>query len=237
MGVTSSLTSEHVARTGIKRPVLLWSALMAIPLIAVFAFAVLQPIKVRPRIGLAPGYIFTDQNGASLTSEDLRGKFVFYNFTYTGCTTPCPQTSETMKIVQEMAGRIDTGGLPLALVTISLDPTHDTPERLQNYAKQVGADTNRWHFVTGEPDQVKNVVGGGFGMYYTPNDKGSITFDPMFVMVDGNGIMRAIYREAAPDPAIIERDLGLVVAEVKNSSGPGKLVYETAHLFLCYPKQ
>ncbi len=55
------------------------------------------------------------------------------------------------------------------------------------------------------------------------------------VMVDGNGIMRAIYKRNLPDIQTVERDLMLVVAEVTNSEGPGKLVYEAAHLFLCYP--
>lgn len=236
MGATSSLTPEQGNRVFTRRPALLWSVLLAIPLLAIVAFAVLQPVKVRPRIGLAPGFIFTDQNGAELTSEDLRGKFVFYNFTYTGCGAGCPQTSATMQAMQELSTQIDTGGQPVELVTVSLDPANDTPARLRSYAQQLGADTTRWHFVTGEPEQLKNVVGGGFGMFYEPDGKGGFRFEPMYVLVDGNGLKRAIYRDAAPDPAILKRDLGLVVDELKNSTGPGKLVYETAHLFLCYPK-
>jgi protein SCO1/2 len=79
------------------------------------------------------------------------------------------------------------------------------------------------------------VIGAGFGIFYQPDAAGGFTFDPALVMVDGNGITRAIYKRNLPDIQTIERDLMLVVAEVKNSEGPGKLVYEAAHLFLCYP--
>lgn len=221
----------------LRRPAILWSALFVIPLVAVIAFAVLQPVKVRPRIGLAPGFVFTDQNGNQLTSEDLRGKFALYNFTYTRCTAPCPQTAETMRQVQDLADQIDTGGIPLELVTVSFDPAHDTAGALTAYAAQVGADTSRWHFVTGTADRLKDVIGRGYSVYYAPDAGGGFTFDPAFVLVDGNGIMRAKYETATPDLGAITRDIKLVVDEVQNSTGAGKLVYEAAHLFLCYPKQ
>jgi protein SCO1/2 len=229
--------SHRAWLANLRRPALLWSALLIIPVIAIVAFAVLQPVKVRPRIGLAPGFVFTDQNGNQLTSEDLRGKFALYNFTYTRCAAPCAQTSATMRAVQEMSSRIDTGGIPLELVTISFDPTHDTPETLTAYATEVGADPARWHFVTGKADRLKDVIGRGFSVYYAPDVKDGFTFDPVFVLVDGNGIMRAIYETATPDLDAIVRDIKLVVDEVQNSTGAGKLVYEAAHLFLCYPKQ
>jgi protein SCO1/2 len=224
-------------QANLRRPAVLWSALLVIPVIAIVAFAVLQPVKVRPRIGLAPGFVFTDQNGNQLTSEDLRGKFALYNFTYTRCTAPCPQTSETMRAVQEMSSQIDTGGIPLELVTVSFDPNHDTPETLAAYATAVGADPTRWHFLTGKAERLKDVIGRGFNVYYAPDASGGFTFDPAFVLVDGNGLMRAIYDTATPDLGAIERDIRLVVDEVQNSTGAGALVYEAAHLFLCYPKQ
>ena len=80
------------------------------------------------------------------------------------------------------------------------------------------------------------MIGGGFRVYYQPDGAGGFTFDPTIVMVDGNGIVRAIYERELPDMQTVARDVQLVVAEVKNSEGPGKLVYEAAHLFLCYPK-
>jgi protein SCO1/2 len=245
MGVSSTLAPgkpdkpQSAKGFSWKNPAVLWVALAAIPVIAIVVFAVLQPVKVRPRIGLAPGYIFTDMHGATLTNEDLRGKLVFYNFIYTNCADPCPQPMDTMRDVQKLVKDMDTGGLPVEFVTISFDPQRDTPEQLRRYAEQLaaesGADLSNWHFVTGPPDRVKNVIGGGFRVFYEQNATGGFTFDPAMALVDGNGIMRAVYERQMPDMATVERDLNLLLAEVHNSEGPGKLVYEAAHLFLCYP--
>ncbi|HXF61007.1 MAG TPA: hypothetical protein VNK95_05280, partial [Caldilineaceae bacterium] len=98
------------------------------------------------------------------------------------------------------------------------------------------AGSDRWRFITGKPEQLKTVIGGGFGVYYNRNDDGSYTFDPVFVLVDGWGIQRAVYRTPTPDPAILARDVGLLVREAQNSRGINRYAYEAAHLFLCYPK-
>ncbi len=148
---------------------------------------------------------------------------------------PCPNPVEGLKTIESVAERAESSSLPVELVAISFDPERDTPERLAEFAAQHGADSDRWHFVTGDAHQLKNVIGGGFGAYYDQAEDGSFEFDPQFVLVDGWGIRRAAYRTAAPDPAIIERDLKLIAKEFENSEGLNRVAYEAAHLFLCYP--
>lgn len=199
------------------------------------AFVWLRPVVVLPRIGLAPGFHLTDQAGSSLSNEDLRGSLTLYNFTYTGCAAGCPQTSAVMAAVQARLGEVDTGGIPVHLVTITLDPVRDTPAVLAAEAARWGADPALWHFVTGAPVQLKSVIGGGFNTYYTERENG-LKFDPAFLLVDGNGILRAEYHTAVPDVDVILRDFRLLAEEAHNSAGPQKLAYEAAHLFLCYPR-
>jgi protein SCO1/2 len=230
------ISPQQPKRFSFKHGAWLWIALALIPIVAVLAFAILQPVKVRPRMGLAPGYVFTDTKGGEVTSEDMRGKLVFYNFTYAGCGDGCPQTTKTMAEIQKLVRGLDTGGLPVEFVTISFDPDRDTPQRLDTLAASVGADTSNWRFVTGPAERLKNVIGGGFSVFYQPDGAGGFTFDPTIVMVDGNGIVRGVYERTMPDMTTVARDVGLLATEVKNSTGPGKLVYEAAHLFLCYPK-
>ncbi len=233
--VPSGLRQQRGWQFGSNRATILWTILLLIPLLAAVAFAVLQPVKVRPRMGLAPGYLFTDQDGARLTSEDMRGKLTFYNFTYSQCAADCPESGETMRAIQEMTGQMAAAGLPVELVTIFFDPARDTPAELQAYARRFNADTSTWHLVTGDPDRLKNVIGGGFEVFYEAEGNGSYRFDPTLILVDGNGIIRARYESATPALAEIERDLGLIETEIRNSTGAGALVYEAAHLFLCYP--
>jgi protein SCO1/2 len=128
------------------------------------------------------------------------------------------------------------GDIPLQFVTVVVDPEHATPAALRAFAGTLGVDDSQWHFVTGDAGQLKNVVGAGFGTYYGQDDVGNYMVDPVFALVDGWGILRAVYRTASPDVEILKRDLKLVIQEVHNSTGVNRYAYEAAHLFSCYPK-
>ncbi len=207
----------------------------------VLAFAIFKPIRVLPRMRLAPGFALKDQSDRIFTNEDLRGQFVLYNFTYTGCQPPdCPQTDAIMQDVYRRLGEAQTDGVPVSLVTMSFDPERDTPQQLAAYAQNLGADPEQWRFLTGEPNRLKSIIGGGFGVYYEPivplQEGGGFTFNPTLVLVDGLGIVRAVYnnRTTLPDADRILRHLGVLGEEVRNSQGMARLGYEAAHLFLCY---
>lgn len=212
-------------------------ALAALIVVGLVLFVTIQPVQVLPRMTLAPGYALLDQDGNQLTSEDLRGKLTLYNFTYTGCTSPdCPETGASMRALQDRLASIDTAGIPVRLVTISFDPAQDSPAVMKAWADAHGANPEVWTVATGDPKRLKNIIGSGFSTYYGDNGSGGWEFDPAFVLVDGNGIIRTKYKSATVDPALFERDLGLVLAEVANSSGASRLAYDAAHLFLCYPE-
>jgi protein SCO1/2 len=208
----------------------------SVVLLAVVAFVVFQPVQVLPRVRLAPGFTLTDQSGDRLTSEDLRGKFTLYSFTYTSCPPPCGDVDATMLAIQDRLDEVELYGNEVEFVTISVDPERDTPEVLAAHAAALGAGEN-WRFVTTEDQTwLKDIVGGGFRTFYEPQDDGSFILDPGFVLVDGNGIIRNEYRykTVSPDVDRIVRHLGVLAEEVENSKGAATLAYEAAHLFLCY---
>ena len=206
-------------------------------LIAAFViwFSTARPILVLPRITLAPGFYLTDQMSERFTSEDLRGQIALYSFTYTGCEAPCSQTSPVMAAVQARLPEVQSS-VPLQLVTFSIDPENDNPERLVAFANEMGANPDVWHLVTGGAAQLKSVIGGGFSVYYKAQEDGRFKLDPAFFLVDGNGVMRAEYLTDSPDIDIILRDMGLLAAEVDHSEGIYRFAYEAAHLFSCYPR-
>lgn len=87
--------------------------------------------------------------------DDLvKGRKVIINFTFTSCTGTCPRTSSNLARVQEMLG--DRIGRDIFLVSISIDPEHDTPERLKAYAGQFGARPG-WTFATGRREDVDKI--------------------------------------------------------------------------------
>jgi len=210
---------------------------VALVLAGLAYFIIAQPVQVLPRIRLAPAFSFIDQNGDRLTSEDMRGSFVLYDFSYASCPPPCDGLDETMRTIQDRLDDVALGDLTVRLVTISVDPEHDTPERLAAYAERVGADPEVWTFVTStNPKLLKTIVGSGFGAYYEPKDDGAIALDPKFVLVDGAGTIRGEYRYLLepPDPDRILRHIEVLADEVRNAQGANAVAYEAAHLFLCY---
>lgn len=212
-------------------------AFAALIVISAFVFKVFQPIQVLPRMRIAPAYSFIDQDNQVLTSENMRGQFVLYAFTYTNCPTPCYNTNDTIKEIQSRLGEVELNGIPVSFVTISIDPDRDTPEVLNAYGTALGADFGQWKFATTTNKALlKTIIGSGFETYYEDKGDGNFALDPGYVLVDGWGIIRSEYRYATEvsDADRILRHLGVLAEEVKNSTGSAKLAYEAAHLFLCY---
>lgn len=212
-------------------------ALLGLLVLAALAFKIFQPVQVVPRIRLAPGFAMTDQNGERLTNEDLRGSFVLYNFIYTRCPEPCGDLNQTMQEIQARIDEVELGEINIRFVSISFDPEHDTPDVMQAYADELGADEAQWKFASVSNDVLlKTIIGSGFEAYYNQNDDGSFSFDPKFVLVDGWGVIRGEYRyqTQVPDTDRILRHIGVLAEEVINSQGTASLAYEAAHYFLCY---
>src|SRR5689334_17151224 len=97
-----------------------------------------------------------DQNGKQLNfyTDLIKGKTVAINFTFTTCTTICPPLTATFRRVQQEAA---TRGLAVQLISISVDPTTDTPERLRDFAAKFKAEPG-WAFVTGDKAQIDSVL-------------------------------------------------------------------------------
>lgn len=89
---------------------------------------------------------FTNQADETLSLGDLDGDWWIANFMYTNCRTICPRTTAHMVNVQE---KLQDDGLKPQIVSFSVDPAHDTPEVLTEYARDYGADLETWSFLTG----------------------------------------------------------------------------------------
>jgi cytochrome oxidase Cu insertion factor (SCO1/SenC/PrrC family) len=100
-----------------------------------------------------PDTIVYDQDGKKLRfySDLVKGKTVAINFIFTTCTTICPPLTATFrKLQQELGGR---NGSDVQLISISVDPTTDVPERLKAFSAKFNAGPG-WSFVTGDKQEV-----------------------------------------------------------------------------------
>lgn len=204
-------------------------------LLGVTAFAIFEPVQVLPRIRVAPGFALVDQSGASFTSEDGRSAVTLYTFLPSDCGEECAAVNETMRAVGErVTSSVDLAGAEFRQVTMALD-TGD-PSRLQTAALESGADGDVWRWVGGDATTLRDVVGEGFRVFYEETGDG-VEFDPVFVIVDGTGLIRGDYRYSTltSDTDRLTRHISLLGDELRNSEGAASLVYEAAHIFLCYP--
>ncbi|MDF3935211.1 SCO family protein [Pseudomonas citronellolis] len=98
-----------------------------------------------------------DQDGRSVDlRRDLVGeRIVVMGFVYTSCTTVCPLVSSIMGKLQARLG--DQVGREVSLVSISVDPQRDTPQRLLDYSRRYHAGPG-WRWLTGEPVAVDDTL-------------------------------------------------------------------------------
>lgn len=105
-----------------------------------------------------PDVTLMDANGASvsLRSELESDVPVMMNFIFTSCAAVCPVLSATFSQAQN---RLQSGRGDFRMVSITIDPEHDTPARLREYAALFhGGD--RWRFLTGTLSDVLSVQRG-----------------------------------------------------------------------------
>jgi protein SCO1/2 len=104
----------------------------------------------------APDFTLTDQDGNAVQLSDLRGKVVVLDFIYTQCPGPCPLLSRKFAHLQKQLG--DRFAKDVVLLSITIDPQHDTPEILRQYAQRYQADTSGWKFLTGSTQAIITVA-------------------------------------------------------------------------------
>jgi protein SCO1/2 len=85
----------------------------------------------------------------------MHDRVVILNFVFTSCSTICPMLSAIMRNTEERLS--DRLGKEVILISISVDPANDTPERLRAYAKKTGAGSN-WHWLTGNPIDIDHAL-------------------------------------------------------------------------------
>jgi protein SCO1/2 len=110
-----------------------------------------------------PPFSLIDQNRRRITREDLLGTIWIANFIFTSCRATCPRQTATMARLQtDLQGEAD-----LRLVSITIDPDHDTPEVLARYAERFHADPQHWLFLTGEEKAIYSLALKGFRLSAT----------------------------------------------------------------------
>lgn len=143
-------------------------------------------------IGPAPAVKLIDSAEKPFDLESLRGKVVLVSFVYTTCNGTCPLTSAAMARCRDRLEVDKLWGDRVQFVSISLDPTRDTPEALAIYSRIYEADPASWHFVTGPEATVDRVI-RDWGMWTKRDANGVLDHPSRIFLVDPRGRQREIY--------------------------------------------
>lgn len=158
-----------------------------------------EPPPVLAELG---SFSLIDQQGETFGSAELAGETWVANFFFTTCPSICPRLMDVVKGVRD---DLDSSGLDdVMVVSISVDPGRDTPERLAEYAGLREIDPTRWRLLTGPEERIESLaerfllaIGGrterGPGIY-------DIAHSAKLVLVDGDGAIRGYFSSEGDGP-------------------------------------
>lgn len=150
----------------------------------------LEPPKETVAVGqLMPDWTLVDQHNRPIRLSGLRGKVIAIQFLYTRCPMPeiCPRLAATFSRLQRRFP--DRMSRDLILMSITLDPTFDTPDVLSRYAT-LWRPQPGWHFLTGTEADIR-FVANRFGLIYWP-EEGVITHNSTVGLIDREGKVAAL---------------------------------------------
>jgi protein SCO1/2 len=156
------------------------------------------------KIGPAPEFTLTNQDGNRIALKDLRGKVLAITFIFASCTDTCPLLTATMVSLQDRLGA--AFGPHVYFVSITVDPERDTPEILKRYAEAHRANLAGWAFLTGTTAEIR-AVAKAYGIYYKKTVRGDVDHSFLTSLVDQSGTLRVQYMGVRFNPDEMLRDL------------------------------
>ncbi len=173
-------------------------------------------------IGPAPKFELTNQDNAKVSNETYKGKVYVLEFFFTTCPSICPKMNMSMLEIEKTF----FGNPNFGIVSITIDPKHDTPQVLKDHAKLLGVKSSNWNFLTGEKDVIMDLSNKGFNLYAGENDKvsGGFEHSGLFALIDKDGNIRcrkdeygnpSIYYDGLDKKGVrdIQEDIKILLAE------------------------
>jgi protein SCO1 len=138
-----------------------------------------------------PPFQFVNQDSLTVTNRDFDGRIYVADFFFTSCPDICPIIQRNMlKVYQKYRNNQQ-----VKILSYTIDPDHDTPARLKNYAVKLGVESNQWEFLRGQKQAVYALAKNDYMVSVDDDTKGPGGFahEGFFVLVDKERRMRGVY--------------------------------------------
>ncbi|WP_417942548.1 SCO family protein [Flavobacterium sp. RS13.1] len=139
-------------------------------------------------IGSVPKFELTNQDNLKISNESYKGKVYVLEFFFTTCPSICPKMNLSMLEIEKTF----FGNPNFGIVSITIDPTHDTPQVLKDHRKLLGVKSSNWNFLTGDKATIMDLSNKGFNLYAGENAKvnGGFEHSGLFALIDKEGNIR-----------------------------------------------
>jgi len=139
-------------------------------------------------IGAVPKFELRNQDNVKISNNSYVGKVYVLEFFFSKCPTICPKMNESMLIIEKTF----FGNPNFGIVSITIDPEHDSPQVLKEHAEMLGVKSSNWNFLTGNKDYIFNLANKGFNLYAGENKKvaGGFEHSGLFALIDKKGNIR-----------------------------------------------
>lgn len=143
-----------------------------------------------------PDFRFVNQDSQAVTNETFAGKAYVVDFFFTSCPTICPKVKkEMLRVYDRFEGEED-----LRFLSHTIDVKRDTVGRLRSYAENLGVSSDRWHFVTGDKDQIYEIADDYFSIVLEDSTvAGGFDHSGRLILIDENRHIRAFCNGTEPE--------------------------------------
>ncbi|MDW7691274.1 SCO family protein [Flammeovirgaceae bacterium SG7u.111] len=138
-----------------------------------------------------PSFSLLNQGGEKVTEKDLEGKVYVADFFFSRCPNICIEmTSQLLRVQEAFENEQD-----LMIVSHSVDPEHDQPAVLAEYAKEKGIDSNKWQLLTGDKPAIYELARCGYFITAKPSQtlENDFIHSDHLVLVDKEKRIRGYY--------------------------------------------
>ena len=141
------------------------------------------------KIGPAPKFELLNQDNLKISNETYKGKVYVLEFFFSTCPSICPKMNQSMLQIEKTF----FGNPNFGIVSITIDPEHDTPAVLKEHREFLGVKSSNWNFLTGDKTYIFDLSNKGFNLYAGQNNKaqGGFEHSGLFALIDKNGNIRS----------------------------------------------
>jgi len=141
------------------------------------------------KIGPAPKFELLNQDNLKISNETYKGKVYVLEFFFSTCPSICPKMNQSMLQIEKTF----FGNPNFGIVSITIDPEHDTPAVLKEHREFLGVKSSNWNFLTGDKTYIFDLSNKGFNLYAGQNNKaqGGFEHSGLFALIDKNGSIRS----------------------------------------------